>query len=171
MNITFKALAESDLELLLRWLETPHIKVWWDSDMVWNKAKVYEKYGSYIKGYKIEDGQVKPLDAYIIYLDARPVGYLQAYNAYDFKRSIPLTDLPKSLAAFDLFLGEEDIRGKGIGPMALKTFFLTWDKKFDYAFADPDQRNTAAVRAYEKAGFEKIKELPESHELWMLKKL
>ena len=171
LNITFKPLTEPDLQLLLKWLETPHVKAWWDSDIVWNVSKISEKFGSYINGYDIEDGQIKSMDAFIIYLDSRPIGYLQAYNAYDFKRSEPLIDLPESLAAFDIFLGEADIIGKGIGPAAIRTFFATWDKKFEYAFADPDQHNRSALRAYEKAGFEKIRECLHTGEIWMLKKI
>jgi aminoglycoside 6'-N-acetyltransferase len=68
-------------------------------------------------------------------------------------------------------LGEADVIGKGIGPAAMQAFFATWDKKFDYAFADPDRNNKRAVRAYEKAGFEKVRECPRTGEVWMLKKL
>ncbi|NBO24779.1 MAG: aminoglycoside adenylyltransferase, partial [Chlamydiae bacterium] len=30
MKITFAPLAESHFSLLLKWLESPHVKKWWD---------------------------------------------------------------------------------------------------------------------------------------------
>ena len=51
-HIKFKKLAENDLPLLLKWLETPHVKYWWDSDIVWNMEKINAKYLDYVKGYK-----------------------------------------------------------------------------------------------------------------------
>jgi aminoglycoside 6'-N-acetyltransferase len=109
LNITFTMLTEQDLQLLLTWLETPHVKAWWDSDIVWDLPKIYEKFGSYCNGYKVEDGRDTSIDAFILHLEGRPIGYLQAYNAYEFKRSEPLIDVPSSLAAFDIFLGEADV--------------------------------------------------------------
>lgn len=33
MAITFETLHESHFTLLLKWLETPHVKKWWDEDV------------------------------------------------------------------------------------------------------------------------------------------
>ena len=52
MTITFIPLAESHFPLLLRWLEAPHVKAWWDQDVTWTLELVREKYGNYIKGNK-----------------------------------------------------------------------------------------------------------------------
>ena len=51
-NITFKPLSKSHLDLLLKWLETFHVKAWWDQDVKWTMKLVEEKYGHYIKGNK-----------------------------------------------------------------------------------------------------------------------
>jgi len=34
MNTTFQPLAISHFPLLLQWLETPHVKAWWDQDVL-----------------------------------------------------------------------------------------------------------------------------------------
>jgi aminoglycoside 6'-N-acetyltransferase len=33
-DIAFAPLNESHLSLLLYWLETPHVKLWWDQDII-----------------------------------------------------------------------------------------------------------------------------------------
>ena len=53
MNITFTSLTESHFPLLLKWLETTHVKLWWDQDVKWTPELIQEKYGSYVKGYKL----------------------------------------------------------------------------------------------------------------------
>lgn len=52
MTITFEPLAESYFSLLLKWLEAPHVKAWWDWDVTWTPELIPEKFGSYVKGYQ-----------------------------------------------------------------------------------------------------------------------
>lgn len=83
-----------------------------------------------------------------------PTGYIQYYNHYDFSRTHEIADLPDSLAAFDMYIGEESMTRKGIGSAALKLFLATYvDSQYEYTYADPDMKNSAAVRTYEKVGF------------------
>ncbi|HAT8178957.1 TPA: GNAT family N-acetyltransferase [Legionella pneumophila] len=169
MNITFKLLSESDFTLLLKWLEESHVKAWWDQDVKWTSAQIQKKYDSYVKGYKIENNEAKPISAYIIYVDEIPIGYIQIYNAYDFARSIPLSGLPSSLAAFDVFIGEKNFLNKGIGSKAIDQFLKEYAHSYTHVFADPDNTNSTAIRAYEKAGFKKINKQPNTGELWLIR--
>lgn len=107
MKISFRCLSEADFTLLLKWLEEPHVKAWWDPEIQWTLDLIKEKYGSYVKGYKLYGNVRKSINAYIICIDEVPIGYIQLYNVYDFARSIPLTGLPDSLGAFDVFIGEK----------------------------------------------------------------
>ncbi len=84
MKITFTPLAESHFPLLLKWLEKPHVKKWWDQDVKWTSALIQGKYTDYVKGYKLDNGVPKAISAHIIYADNTPIGYIQIYNAYDF---------------------------------------------------------------------------------------
>ena len=52
-NIIFKKLSDSHFPLLLKWLESPHIKEWWDRDVKWTKELIENKYSNYTKGYKV----------------------------------------------------------------------------------------------------------------------
>jgi hypothetical protein len=119
ITITFEPLAESHFPLLLKWLEAPHVKAWWDRDVTWTPELIREKFGSYVKGYKLPKGVRKKIKAYMIVVKGEPIGYIQVYNPYDFPRTNPLIGLPEKLGAFDMFIGEQSHLHQGIGPAAL----------------------------------------------------
>ncbi|AZL16384.1 GNAT family N-acetyltransferase [Rickettsiales endosymbiont of Stachyamoeba lipophora] len=170
--IQFERLKEPHLSLLLKWLETPHVKAWWDQDIKWSDDLIKEKYGTYIDGYKLENNTKKPMHAFIIQLDSKPIGYIQYYNVYDFAHedNIPLEGLPKSLAAFDIFIGEESFVGKGLGAVIINKILdeHIWPQ-FQACFVDVESSNIGAIKAYEKAGFRKIKTLDDGKVIWLLK--
>jgi aminoglycoside 6'-N-acetyltransferase len=172
MIITFQPLQEFHFPLLLKWLEMLHVKAWWDPDVVWTLELISEKYRSYVQGYKIEQGLKKHLRAYIIYVENDPVGYIQIYNAHDFPREDKnsLAELSNSLATLDIFIGEEDFLGKGLGSHILKQFLSQYvDPHHEACFVDPDTANIKAIRTYEKAGFKKIKTIKEGTVTWMMR--
>ena len=125
-----------------------------------------------MQGYKIAQGVKKSIQAYIICIDNVPMGYIQLYNAHDFCRedNVSLSDLPESLAALDIFIGEEEYAGKGFGAGIMKQFLADYvDPYYDACFVDPDTANIKAIRAYEKAGFKKIKTIKEGTITWMVR--
>lgn len=170
MKITFTALAESHFSLLLKWLEAPHVKAWWDQDVYWTRELIQQKYSNYVKGYKLSNGITKPINAYIIYSDEKAIGYIQIYNAHDFPRTKPLIGLPKNLAAFDLLIGEVAYLKLGIGSKAITEFLNQHATLYTNVFVDPDSTNITAIRAYEKAGFKENKHQPNTNETWMIRK-
>ena len=171
MNPSFTTLSKDHFPLLLKWLNTIHVKKWWDQDVEWTSLKIHEKYESYVQGYKIEHGKKKTINAYIILYDNIPVGYIQIYNAYDFERSHPLANLHKKLAAFDIFIGEEAYLNQGIASKAIASLLYDYRNRYTHAFADPEIDNLAAIRTYEKAGFKRIHENYDTKEVWMIKDL
>ncbi|HZW61506.1 MAG TPA: GNAT family N-acetyltransferase [Candidatus Babeliales bacterium] len=167
-HIGFRPLQESDFPLLVQWLNTPHVKQWWDPDHVWNLDTVTAKYRSYVNGYKLIDGKQKPIHAFIIVLDDKPIGYIQYYNAYDFPRTQGyLQNLPASLAAFNIYIGEPSVLGKGLGAIIIKQFLTLYIwPHFDVCFVDPETANIGAIKTFEKVGFNKIKIV--GIETWMI---
>ncbi len=168
MKISFKSLCEAHYTFLLKWLEAPHVKACWDPDIQWTLPLIEEKYADYAKGYKLENDEAKPISAYIIYVDNKPIGYIQLYNAYDFARTEPLIGLPSSLGAFDIFIGEVNYLRKGIGSKAIVLFLEEHGNYYSHILVDPEKTNLAAIRTYEKAGFKKIKEHQDSTEILMI---
>ena len=171
MTITFEPLNESHFTLLLKWLEVPHVKKWWDQDVTYTIDLVREKYSSYVKGYKLVDGQQKPIQGFIIHNNQNPIGYIQIYNAYDFPRSKPLSGLPENLGAFDIFIGEESALQQGLGSKAILEFLKLHGNPYTHIFADPDINNLSAIKCYAKAGFKRVSEQQDTGEVWMIKDL
>ena len=171
-SIHFTPLQADHFPLLLQWLETPHVKAWWDQDIHWTSNLIKEKYESYVQGNKEEKGIKKPLQAYIIYIADVPIGYIQFYNAYDFMREngfLP-EGLPKSLGGLDFYIGDPDFIGKGLSHLILNKFLEDIAKNtFDACFVDPDHSNQRAIHAYEKAGFLLLNMPLEGSDLWMIK--
>jgi aminoglycoside 6'-N-acetyltransferase len=161
-NITFKALKEEHFLLLLKWLETPHVKKWWDADINWTPELIEKKYSNISKRLKLKTQIIeKPIHAFIINCDGVDIGYIQYYNKHDFlpEQGYDTSELPESCAAIDWYIGELDYVGKGIGPQALNIFLNEFVFKVsENAFVDPDTANVRAIRVYEKVGFKKIRE-------------
>lgn len=172
MTFFFTPLQKSHFPLLLKWLESPHVKVWWDPNVQWTPQLIKEKYGTYVQGYKIEKGVRKPIQAYIICLNDIPMGYVQLYNIHNFAEDYPdvLEGLPDSLAALDFFVGEKEFLGKGLTSIILQQFLKEYvDPSYEACFVDPDTANIIAIRAYEKAGFKIIQMIQQGKVTWMLK--
>ena len=134
----FEPLSESDLPLIARWLQAPHVAQWWpDPDQL---AK--------IESHMDE----KNVRLFVVRAAQRPIGYLQCYDVP--QGGHPFPDQPPGTRGIDQFIGETDMIGRGHGPALLRTFL---DRLFNAGapgvITDPDPANRRAVRAYEKAGF------------------
>jgi aminoglycoside 6'-N-acetyltransferase len=156
--------------LFFKWLQAPHVKAWWDKNIQWTPQLLKEKYGSYIHGYKLEAGIKEPLQAYIISIDAQPVGYIQLYNPRDYFGEELMDELTDSLAGLDFFIGETEYLGKGLGSLILRKFLEEYvDPSYDSCLVDPNTANIRAIRAYEKAGFKVVKTVKEGNLTWMVR--
>ncbi len=155
-RLHFKPLAETDFPLLLKWLEEPHVKAWWDQGITWTPELVSKKY--VLK---------RPVHAYIILIDEVPIGYIQFYDINDFADA-DRPACPQSVAGLDYYIGESGFLKKGFAPIILQKFLSEQVKPlFAHCLVDPDIQNTAAIRAYEKVGF-KIMNAPSQSVRWML---
>lgn len=171
MRITFRKLQVNDFPILLKWLNQPHVKQWWDGDISWTKERVAQKYMPYTEGVKVLKGIKKPIYAFIIEVDTTAIGYIQYYNKRDFppEQGYYIDDLPESLAGLDVYIGEPAALGKGLGVKILKQFlqeevFI----RFSQCSVDPDTANQKAITIYERAGFKNIKEIEDCGITWML---
>ncbi len=171
MNIKFYKLTKSDFDLLLNWHEESHVKEWYDTQIIYTKELIEEKYTDYLRNFKIEDNQKKEIFSYVFSIDNIKIGYIQYYNPYDFQRLTPLINMPDKMAAFDMFIGDPNYIKKGIGPFVLNKFFNEIiDAKYNYLFADTNSENVGAIKSYLKIGFEIIKNDLETKEVHMIKK-
>lgn len=155
-GIRFKRLRTSDLSLVHRWLHTPHVARWWYED-VGTYEEVSARYSAYIKGRE-------PVEPYLILYGGRPIGYIQAYRVSDDEEYTELVGIEGS-AGVDLFIGEEGLLYRGLGPRLIRRFLeevVFADASIEVCIIDPQPENKSAIRAYEKSGFRYFKSVDTS---------
>lgn len=177
-SISFLPLQCDHFSLLHRWLNSPHVAKYWKRERLVSLDDITAKYSSYVKGYKQTDHPAKeiqkPIHPFIITYEGQPIGYIQCYNAYDFPRenniSIEGADFPESLASLDLYIGETEALGKGLGPVIITSFIEEYIWPFFSAcFLDCAGDNKRARRAYKKAGFVITPQQGDNNSVWMIK--
>ena len=140
-HITFRKLAEADLPLMHRWLNTTHVREWYK---VLGKNEpalqtVADKYLPRIHGRD-------PVHCYLVMYDTRPVAYIQSAVIVD---AINVTGI-------DTFIGEVDFLHKGFGVVFIRKFLkeiVFQEPEITSCSVDPEPANKIAIRAYQKAGF------------------
>lgn len=146
-RIGFRRLQDADLPAIHRWLNTPHVARWWRQD-TGTYEEVSEEYSAYIEGKE-------PVEPFLILYDGRPVGYIQSYRVSDDEEYEGLVGIEYS-AGIDLFIGEENLLYRGLGPLVIRRFIeeiVFADKGIMVCIIDPEPENRAAIKAYEKVGF------------------
>ncbi|MCE2991619.1 MAG: GNAT family N-acetyltransferase [Candidatus Jidaibacter sp.] len=174
MTITFEPLHESHFPLLLKWLETPHVKKWWDQDVTYTMELVKEKFGKHIHGLALSKNANYKTYSYVICLEEEMIGYIQAYNAHDFAQEnhLDLSAISGSVCGVDLFIGELPFLHKGWGKRILNEFEeQILAPRFDWCLIDPAKDNLVAIKAFTKAGFKIFKQFETESNIWMLKDL
>ena len=144
-GFTFRPLAESDLELLQQWLNTPHVLEWWDRPGP-SLKDVRAKYLPRVTG----PADVVP---YLFCLDEVPIGYIQLYPVQPGSWGVQNVG---AVVGLDLFIGDIRHLHRGLGPRILRQFvseIVFRDEAINTCVVDPSPRNHIAIRTYEKAGF------------------
>lgn len=143
--IEFRPITEGDVAQLQDWLRREHVAEWWRNE----DATRY---------------LAQPHEHFLIVLDGRPAGMIQTYLVVDYPEWREVVGDEPGLAGVDLFIGEEDLTGVGVGPQVLTAFTS------EVAFADPavtacvatvDEDNVRSWRAFEKAGFRRVRDVEE----------
>jgi RimJ/RimL family protein N-acetyltransferase len=156
---TFTPLREEHFDTARRWLLEPHVRRWWDEDPMDTDypESVLDRWRRSVRGEI-------PTDRFLIRIDGRPVGQIQSYRVADHPAYAAEIDIGEPAIAIDLFIGERALIGKGHGPALIAAFLR--DVAFprygiDYCVIGPAAENVAAIRAYEKAGFRRLKDYRE----------
>jgi RimJ/RimL family protein N-acetyltransferase len=147
-RFAFRWLDESDLPLLHRWLNAPHVLEWWDRPGP-TPDEVRAKYLPRVTG-------MHDVTPYIICLGEIPLGYIQLYPI---RHGTWGRHDPGSSAGLDLFIGDSRYLRRGLGPRILRQFLeeiVFRDEAVNACFIDPSPRNRIAIRAFEKAGFRSV---------------
>ncbi len=151
-RIGFIPVCPEHYPLLHRWLTAPHMREWWGDP---------EEELSHIRAMVEGRDTTRP---FLIALDDEPVGYIQYWfighhQNEQWVRDHPwLMDFPSNAIGVDLSIGDADRLSQGIGSAALAAFVrMLREQGHTNIIIDPDPANARAVRAYEKAGFRKMR--------------
>jgi RimJ/RimL family protein N-acetyltransferase len=152
VRVGFRPLHESDLPLLHEWLGREHVRRWWGDPGGLEETLAH--YGPSLDGRD-------PTDLYAILVDGRDAGMIQTYVVADYPEYATLVGVGEEVAGLDLFLGEAELLGRGLGTDVIRAFVreIVFAREATRAcVADPDLENLASLRAFEKAGFTRVSE-------------
>lgn len=153
MAITFRLMTRDDLPLVHEWHQRPHVVRWWTAHTTFEETENH--YLPTIDG-------AEPTQHYLALLDGEPLGMVQTYLVSDYPDFAALTEEGEGTAGLDLFIGDEEQTGLGLGTELIERFLseIVFARPETRAcIADPDLENSASMRAFEKAGFRKVREL------------
>jgi aminoglycoside 6'-N-acetyltransferase len=150
----------SDLEAMRRWLnDLPVMEFVHGRDRPFSLEQVKEKYGP-----RLRDGW--PTVACLIEREGRAIGYMQFYRWIDWAQDAEKMGFADDDRAYgiDIWIGEPDLWGRGLGTRAVRAMlrYLFEDHGASAVALCTYSWNERAIRAYEKAGFRKVRLLHES---------
>lgn len=148
MEFSFQPLTRQEFPMIINWLAKPHVKKWWPEPEA-NLAAVEKEFGASIDG-------TEPTKVYLAIVEDKPIGIIQCYQLSDYPKYQKTIKLDNAVGV-DLFIGEEAYVGKGYGTAMIKQFVEEIIRRqypdAKYAISDPEVKNFASIRAFEKAGF------------------
>lgn len=154
MKIVFQPMQLEHMPLWQKWIALPHVKDVW-----------------FIEGYEPADYITQKIAGngynypFIIYMDEQPIGYIVCCDLYVYRTICPqpkgvFTAEAPGTFCFDLFIGETGYLNHGYGTAIVRQFSAYLRQRFHAKklVIDPAISNKRAVRCYEKAGFQIVKE-------------
>jgi RimJ/RimL family protein N-acetyltransferase len=144
-DLRFVPLDERHLRLLHEWLTRPHVARWWGP-----ASSVDELRLDYLAHADAGDAT----RAYIAYLGAEPVGFIQCYVVMGSPGGWWPGETDPGARGIDQFLADGRRLGQGLGSAMVKAFVqaLFEDSRVTMIQTDPDPDNQRAIRCYRRAG-------------------
>lgn len=144
-DYAFRPVTVADLPLLAEWLDQAHVRRWWGGP-----AEALVSIEEHLR-----DPTVEP---YIVTLDDRDFAFIQVADL-DGEDDAALDGQPQGTCGIDQFIGIETLLGKGHGPAFMADFCRElFEKGKNRVLVDPHPDNIFAIRAYTKAGFQRLGE-------------
>src|ERR1700730_14877467 len=155
----FRSMSSADFPLIRRWLASPEVVRWW---------------GDPSEQYALVSGDLDDpdMDQFIVALDQRPFGYIQSYPISTWNQGFGMQ--PAATRGIEKFTGKHEMIGCGHGSGFIRQFADALLRNgTPRVVTDPDPANIRAVRAYEKAGFERdrLVDTPDGPALLMVRNL
>jgi len=153
----FRLMLAADLPMVRNWLAALHVAEWWSNP---------EEQFALVR----DDLEHPAMQQFIVAIDDRPFCYLQCYDPNAWPDN-GFGIQPDGTRGMDQFIGESDLIGCGHGSTLTRNFIERLVQSgTPRVVTDPNPANARAVRAYEKAGFEKVRlvDTPDGRALLMV---
>jgi aminoglycoside 6'-N-acetyltransferase len=154
----FRPMSAADLSMVGRWLNAPQVAAWWHEP---------DQQFALVRG----DLDDPAMNQFIVTTGNRPFAYLQCYDPGAWPDN-GLGAHPDGTRGIDQFIGEPDMIDRGHGSALIRDFVdHLLQAGTPRVVTDPDPANLRAVRAYEKAGFQKagLVDTPDGRTLLMVR--
>ncbi|MFN0124800.1 MAG: GNAT family N-acetyltransferase [Blastocatellia bacterium] len=151
-DIDFQPLRLSDLPRMHKWRNTSFVMRWYGGEPC-SYEDIVARYAPRVRGET-------PTRGFLIRQGGEPIGYIQTYRIVDhpdYARHVAVED---GAAGLDLFIGEAGYIHRGLGALVIRQFLrevVFADPAIACCVIGPEANNRAAIRAYEKAGFQYLK--------------
>jgi len=154
----FHPMTAADLPLVRHWLAMPHVVEWW--------GDTHEQFA-----LVSEDLDQPAMEQFIVATGDKRFGYLQCYDPAAWPEN-GLGLHPAGTRGVDQFIGDPGMTDRGHGSAFIRAFVDGLIAAgAPHVLTDPAPANLRAIRAYEKAGFRKDREVetPDGRALLMVR--
>ncbi len=153
-EISFTPLQQTHFSLIYDWFNMPHVQSFY-SLRAWTLKEVGQKLTPYIQG-------VGDMKCYVISCHKTLIGYIQRYpvKMHPWNNQDLTNEIIDNSAGIDLFIGEREFVGNGLGHPILDAFLKKhiWPH-YRYCLADPDINNNASMSFFRKCGFKELQQI------------
>ena len=135
---SFRKATLDDLDLLMAWQSTPHVREWWDSEEPYDEAD-------------LADPRVA---RWIVSNAGRPFAFIQDYTVHGWEDH-HFANLPNGSRGVDQYIGDPNMVGVGHGSAFIRIRMQAlFDEGAPVIATDPHPDNARAIAVYRKLGFE-----------------
>jgi aminoglycoside 6'-N-acetyltransferase len=149
-KFTFRPLSPDDFVLMHRWRNNPVVMEWWE---------YVPTYEAIVARYRPRIAGEDPVYPYVASCDGVPIGYLQWCRLSEVPGHAAESLAGPGAAAVDLFIGEDEYRGRGYGTAMLRAFLrdiIFAPADVTICYIDPSPKNEVAIRSYARVGFREL---------------